>query len=113
MYDLTFPAQSIKSGIWCEVECVNDETDALFDLSALTAINFAIRRIGSTTSLVTGSLTDGRIELPSTGVLRIVVPASAFTSFDATETYEISITGTDGTVVSQLVLGEIPFLLGF
>lgn len=113
MYDMTFPAQSIKSGIWEELEIVNDETDALFDLSALTAVNFAIREKGATTSLVTGSLTDGRIELPSTGVLRLVVPASAFTSFNAAGTYEISITGTDGSVVSQLVLGEIPFLNGF
>lgn len=113
MYDFTLPAQSTKSGIWIEMEVVNDETDDLFDLSALTEINAAIRYKNSTTVLASASLTDGRVELPSDGVLRIIIPPSALTSIVVPETCDISISGTDGDLVSQIVLGEIPFVIGF
>ncbi len=110
MYTGNLAAASNRADWISAFELVDDETDALVDLSAAT-ITFELRDPVSKSALISATTGNGRVTIPGSGTFVVTIPDDLMRGLSPGQ-YEIGCIVEIAGVVTQLLAAQVSVIDG-
>jgi hypothetical protein len=96
------------------IEFYDDETGDAYSLASATEITLKLRDRESGSTVLSGSMTGGEIDIvgaAADGVVQFTFAASTMSALDP-KTYEVGVLLSTSSLTRQLILGTLPVLEG-